>query len=203
MTGGDGNDIYEVDDANDVVIEASGEGNDRINASADYTNAANVEFLVGKFADVGLALTGNSGRDRITGANKVNSGDTLSGEGGNDKLVGLVGNDTINGGDGNDRIFGNSGDDVINGGVGNDRMTGQQGADRFVLNITDQKDGITDFDVTEDILDFTSFGFANEAAALALATDVAANVEFDFAGPAKLILEGVAKADISNEDILV
>jgi len=46
MTGGDGNDIYEVDDANDFVIEASGEGNDRINASADYTNAANVEFLV-------------------------------------------------------------------------------------------------------------------------------------------------------------
>ena len=203
MTGGDGNDIYEVDDANDFVIEASGEGNDRINASADYTNAANVEFLVGKFADVDLALTGNSGRDRITGANKVNSGDTLSGEGGNDKLVGLVGNDTINGGDGNDCIFGNSGDNVINGGVGNDRMTGQQGADRFVFNITDQKDGITDFDVTEDILDFTSFGFANEAAALALATDVGANVEFDFAGPAKVILEGVAKADIGNEDMLV
>ena len=92
---------------------------------------------------------------------------------------------------------------MINGGVGNDRMTGQQGADRFVLNITDQKDGITDFDVTEDILDFTSFGFANEAAALALATDVGANVEFDFTGPAKVILEGVAKADIGNEDILV
>ena len=46
LSGGDGNDIYEVDDANDFVIEASGEGNDRINASADYTNAANVEFLV-------------------------------------------------------------------------------------------------------------------------------------------------------------
>lgn len=203
MTGGIGNDIYEVDDANDVVIEASGEGTDRINASADYTNVANVEFLVGKFSAIGLTLTGNSDRDRITGANKVNSGDTLNGEGGNDKLVGLVGNDAINGGAGNDRIFGNSGDDVLNGGFGNDRITGQQGADRFVFNIGDQKDTVTDFNVAEDLLDFTSLGFANDAAALAFATDVGANVEFDFVGPAKLILEGVAKADIGNEDILV
>jgi Ca2+-binding RTX toxin-like protein len=203
MTGSGGNDIYEVDNTNDIVIEASGEGNDRINASADYTNVANVEFLVGKFSDIGLALTGNSGRDRITGANKVNSGDTLSGEGGNDKLVGLVGNDVINGGAGNDRIFGNSGADVINGGTGNDRVTGQQGADRFVFNAGDQKDSITDFNVAEDLLDFTSFSFANEAAALAFATDVGGNVEFDFAGPDKLIVVGVAKADIGNEDILV
>jgi len=203
MTGGDGNDIYEVDNVNDVVIEAAGEGIDRINASADYTNVANVEFLVGKFADFGLNLTGSSGRDRITGANKINSGDTLNGEDGNDKLVGLVGNDIINGGTGNDRIFGNSGDDIIHGGTGNDRSTGQQGADRFIFNVGDKRDRITDFDVTEDILDFTSFGFANEAAALAFATDVGANVEFDFAGQDNLILEGVAKADIGNEDILV
>ena len=99
MAGGDGNDIYDVDDVNDVVIEASGEGTDRINAPpSTYTNVANVEFLVGKFADIGLTLTGSSARDRITGANKINSGDTINGEDGNDKLVGLVGDDVINGG---------------------------------------------------------------------------------------------------------
>ena len=201
IDGAGGNDILIGRSGDDTLT--GGDGVDRISVSADYTNLANVEFLVGKFSDVGLALTSNSGRDRITGANKVNSGDKLCGEGGIDNLVGLVGYDVINGGAGNDRIFGNSGDDVINGRSGNDRITGQQGADRFFFNISDQNDAITEFDATKDILNFTSFGFANETAALAFETDVGGNAEFEFVGPAKLIFDGVAKADIGNEDILV
>jgi Ca2+-binding RTX toxin-like protein len=91
--------------------------------------------------------------------------------------------------DGNDRIFNNSRDDIIHGGTGNDRSTGRQGADRFIFNVGEKRDRITDFDVTEDTLDFISFGFANEAAALAFATDVDASVEFDFAGQDNLTLE--------------
>ena len=101
-------------------------------------------------------MTGNATRDQITGANKINSPDAIFGLGGNDLLVGLVGDDVINGGTGNDRIFGNSGADTITGGLGNDRVTGQQGGDTFVHGVGDGRDRITDFNVNEDLLDLTA-----------------------------------------------
>ena len=82
--------------------------------------------------------------------------------------------------DGNDRILSNSGDGIIHGGTGNYR---------FIFNVGEKRDRITDFDVTEDTLDFISFGFANEVAAVAFATGVDASVEFDFAGQNNLTLE--------------
>lgn len=203
LIGGTGNDIYDVENVGDIVTELSGEGTDRVNTMVDFTNPANVEFFVGKFAPIGLILTGNNEVNRITGANKISSGDTINGEGGNDKLVGLVGNDTFDGGTGNDRIFGNSGDDRISGGAGSDRITGQQGADTFVFVVGNQKDSVTDFNVTEDLLDLTSLGLASATAALALASDFNGSAVFDFAGSDRLILEGVAKATIGLEDILV
>ena len=203
MAGGDDNDIYTVDDAGDQVVEMANEGVDRINAFVDFVNPDNVEFLVGLFSNVGLTLTGNSGRDRITGANRINSPDVLSGEDNNDKIVALVGNDTIFGGGGNDRIFGNSGNDVITGGTGNDRLTGQFGSDRFVHAPGDNNDRITDFDVMEDLLDLTAHGFVDEAAVLALTTDTPGGALINFAGPHSVLLEGVAKAAIGAEDILV
>ena len=47
MTGGDGNDIYEVDDAGDVVDEAAGatSGTDRVDSAIDFMLGANVENL--------------------------------------------------------------------------------------------------------------------------------------------------------------
>jgi Ca2+-binding RTX toxin-like protein len=46
MFGGAGNDVYFVDNAGDVVIESSGQGNDTVYASIDYRLAANVENLL-------------------------------------------------------------------------------------------------------------------------------------------------------------
>ena len=132
MRGGAGNDIYLVADVSDVVIENAGEGIDRINTLVDYTNPDNVESLVGKFARVGLTLTGSDARETIVGANKINSGDDISGNGGDDRLVGLVGNDAIDGGAGADALFGNSGDDVLNGGAGDDNIIGSFGLDRMI-----------------------------------------------------------------------
>ena len=203
MSGGDGDDIYTVDDVGDVVNELADEGVDRINAFVDFANPDSVEFLVGLFASVGLELTGSAGRDRITGANRINSGDVIDGADGGDKIVALVGDDVIGGGAGADRIFGNSGDDVITGGLGNDRMTGQFGADSYIHAPGDHNDRITDFSVIEDVLDLSAHGFASFAAVMALTNDIAGGALIDLDGPDSVLLEGVAKAAIGAEDILI
>lgn len=203
LVGGAGNDIYTITDVGDVITELVGEGTDRINAFVDFTNPDNVELLVGKFASVGLTLTGNATRDQITGANKINSPDAIFGLGGNDLLVSLVGDDVINGGTGNDRIFGNSGADTISGGLGNDRVTGQQGVDTFVHGVGDGRDKITDFNVTEDLLDLTAHGFASFAAVQAEMSDESGDALINLTGSDSVILQGIASATIGIEDVLI
>jgi Ca2+-binding RTX toxin-like protein len=204
LFGGAGNDIYTVADSGDLVFEQdSGGARDRINVFVDYVNAANVEFLVGRFSNVGLELAGSEGRESITGANKINSADTLDGRGGNDKLVGLVGDDTLIGGIGNDRIFGNSGADIIIGGRGNDRVTGQQGGDTFVHTIGDGRDRITDFNVSQDLLDLTGHDFSNFAEVQALMSNQSGTAVIDLAGTDAVLLQGIAFATIGAEDVLI
>lgn len=183
MSGGRGGDIYNVDDVRDIVFEAASDpGVDRINTFVDFTNPENVEFLVGLFADEGLRLIGNEGRDRITGSSIIAEGDIIAGLGGGDRLVGLVGNDIIDGGRGNDRIFGNSGDDVIRGAHGNDKLTGQFGQDTFFHKPGHGRDGITDFDVDQDILDLTRHDFNSFAEVEAQLGDTARGVFLDLSG---------------------
>ena len=94
LEGGLGNDTYYVDDADDEVIEAGGEGIDTVLASADYalTEGADVETLATTNANgtADLILIGNSSGSEIIG----NNGDNLlKGGGGTDQLTGRNGND--------------------------------------------------------------------------------------------------------------
>ena len=90
MSGGLGNDTYLVDDSNDVVIEAAGEGTDLVLSSASFFQlAANVENLTMVGAGAGYLL-GNAGNNVLTGNAADN---TLEGAGGTDKLIGGAGND--------------------------------------------------------------------------------------------------------------
>jgi Ca2+-binding RTX toxin-like protein len=204
LEGGAGDDIYTVRTINDVVVEGVGEGaKDRINTFGDYTNPENVEFLVGIFADQGLTLTGSDGRESITGSNRISSPDTIDGRGGNDKLVGLVGDDILIGGAGNDRIFGNSGADVINGSAGNDRVTGQQGADTFIVGLAAGRDTITDFDGAADQIDLSAHGFADLAAVLAATTDVSGSAIIDLGGVHNLKVLGVLEASFTSDDFIL
>ena len=91
--------------------------------------------------DVGLALTGTSGRDGLTGAamnDTLDGGDgddTLSGEGGNDKLLGGAGNDYLNGGVGDDTLEGGDGSDSLIGDAGDDKVYGNGGSDSLSDNL--------------------------------------------------------------------
>jgi Ca2+-binding RTX toxin-like protein len=90
MAGGAGNDTYMVDNAGDVVTEAASSGTDTIEATINYTLAANVENLV-LTGTVDLNGTGNGLNNQITGNDGSNR---LDGGAGADTLIGGKGNDT-------------------------------------------------------------------------------------------------------------
>jgi Ca2+-binding RTX toxin-like protein/phosphodiesterase/alkaline phosphatase D-like protein len=108
LTGGTGDDTYEVHNALDKVIENPGEGYDTIWADVNYTIAANVEamYLVGS-----VNGTGNADDNTIAGYGA-----------GNNLIDGGAGNDTLSGGDGNDTLKGGTGNNVLKGGAGNDML---------------------------------------------------------------------------------
>ena len=94
MTGRDGDDGYFVDSADDVVIEAGGQGNDTVWASANYQLAAGVDVetlrVVNPNGIVPINLTGNSSGNVVIGNNGINF---LNGGAGDDELIGRGGQD--------------------------------------------------------------------------------------------------------------
>jgi Ca2+-binding RTX toxin-like protein len=133
MSGLAGNDVYIVDNINDVVIENSGEGTDRVNSTVDYTLPSNVEdlWLVGT-ADVsgvgnalGNTMWGNSGANSLTGL------------GGDDYLDGGTGADTMAGGTGNDTYWVDNSGDVVteNAGEGNDTVESSSASYTLTANV--------------------------------------------------------------------
>jgi Ca2+-binding RTX toxin-like protein len=103
LIGGTGDDVYVINSGTDTVIEAVGEGIDRVETSlATFTLAANVENLratgVAAFTGVGNAfanvMSGTSANDILTGGLEA---DTLDGGNGSDVYV-------YSSGDGADRI---------------------------------------------------------------------------------------------------
>jgi Ca2+-binding RTX toxin-like protein len=111
MRGGAGDDTYEVTEAGDTIIEASGEGNDTIFSYLSYTLGADIENI--RLVGGALNATGNSLDNMVVG-NAMNN--VLIGGAGNDVMVGSTGDDayevTENGdivyeaaGEGNDTVY--------------------------------------------------------------------------------------------------
>ena len=55
----------------------------------------------------------------------------VTGDDGNDTVLGRGGNDQADGGDGNDRVVGGTGDDILQAGLGLDRLEGEDGSDNL------------------------------------------------------------------------
>jgi Ca2+-binding RTX toxin-like protein len=118
MLGGAGNDTYEVDDDNDVIVELAGEGTDQVNSTAAI-------FTLGAYIE-NLTLTGT--------ADIEGTGNALG-----NKITGNTGANELVGHDGNDTLTGNDGNDILNGGFGADNMSGGKGNDTYdVDNIGDK-----------------------------------------------------------------
>ena len=116
LIGGDGDDVFVVNNAEDVV-DATTSGTNTIVSSVSYTLPDNVTALI--LTGTGdLLAAGNTWADSIVG----NAGaDTLVAGVGNDTLVAGTGSATLIGGVGNDTFVIDSSDDVIE-----DTVTGEQ-----------------------------------------------------------------------------
>jgi Ca2+-binding RTX toxin-like protein len=92
MSGAGGNDTYYVDNAGDIVSEASGGGFDTVYTDVSYAITSSVERLaVRDAASTGaINLTGDGSVNQLignAGANLLDGGggaDTMTGHGGND-----------------------------------------------------------------------------------------------------------------------
>ena len=132
MTGGSGNDTFMIDDAGDVISEASAGGTDTVISTLTHTLATDFENLtLGGFGNIDG--TGNISANILIG----NIGDNiLTGDAGNDSMIGGDGTDDLFGGANNDTMDGGNGDDALDGGTGSDSMIGGFGDDTYVVDST-------------------------------------------------------------------
>jgi Ca2+-binding RTX toxin-like protein len=146
LTGGTGDDVYEIHNIADIITENPGSGTDTVWTDVSYTLAANVEnmYLVGS-----INGTGNAGDNTIV---SYGAGEhTIDGGAGNDFLAGGTSNDTLLGGAGNDALYGGDGNDIIRSGDGNNTLDGGAGNDVLFSSATglDTLTGGTGDDVYE------------------------------------------------------
>src|SRR5688572_9932762 len=119
MIGGAGNDIYHVDELDDIVTEAAAGGADLVQVAVDgYGLAANVERMV--LFGTAVHGSGNALANYITGSGIGNS---LAGLDGNDTLDGAGGADNLVGGKGNDTYFVDNAADKVSEEIGKGKDT--------------------------------------------------------------------------------
>ncbi|MFJ5286730.1 calcium-binding protein, partial [Pseudomonas sp. NPDC088429] len=146
MIGLGGDDIYIVDNINDLVVEFPDDGHDLVRTWVDYSLAESVEDGT-MLGNADLSLTGN------------NLDNILIGNSGNNVLQGFGGTDKLYGAEGNDTLYGGIADTMLNGGAGADTFTFNN-----LININAAMGGtashnvIADFNAQEgDKIDFSNF----------------------------------------------
>jgi serralysin len=167
LDGGQGNDYFMVDNNADVLIDAGGIDTVDVN-DRDWTLGAGFENLV---LNTDEGEGGNTGfGNELNNHMRITWAGALQGGGGNDTLVGgraTFASDTLSGQDGDDLLLGTL-FDVLDGGAGNDTMSGEQatmtggaGADHFRL---ESGISVTDFASAADKLRLDGSLFADVGA---------------------------------------
>jgi trimeric autotransporter adhesin len=152
LNGGDGNDSLYGKDGVDTLI--GGNGNDLLdggNGGDRMTGGAgNDRYVVQNIADLIVEASGG-GSDSVSSSIDHTLADEL------EKLT-LTGSSALEGHGNslNNTIVGNSGANLLRGSIGNDTLTGGAGSDVFrfssALNASTNVDRVTDFSLTDDVL---------------------------------------------------
>ncbi len=146
LRGGDGDDLYRIDNLDDIVEEEGTGGIDTIEASVSFSLADRTRV---KGQVENLTLTGKA---IFAIGNELDN--QLKGNAMNNRLEGAAGSDRLDGGQGHDRLV---------GGLGRDTLTGGTGKDIFRFDTRPAKDNvdtITDFNVKDDTIELENAIFA-------------------------------------------
>ncbi len=158
IDGGDGDDIFYIDQA-DAQIDG-GSGTDTLYARADVLNTTGVEViellgaddLTAFGDDLANDITGNGGANELHGGignDTILGGagdDAIYGESQSDLLAGGLGDDLLHGGSFADTLVGNNGADTLYGGTGSDRLIGGLGRDVYAYDDIDEIGALADGD---------------------------------------------------------
>jgi len=149
LTGGLGDDTYHIDSLADVINELSGEGNDTVVSSLNYTLADALE---------NLTLTGSA----LQGVGNA-AANTLQGNGLNNTLQGLAGEDTFIQSDGEDVLEGGLDADtyVLNDTQGVDIIQDGQGINIITLDASMVDHQLKVYNVTIDGQSYYRVSVAN------------------------------------------
>jgi Ca2+-binding RTX toxin-like protein len=177
LNGGDGNDFLQGDSGKDTLNGGNG---------SDWAY----------YASAGAGVTINLGNAALN--NGEATGDSYTSI---ENVVGGRFDDIITGDAGANTLRGFLGDDTLNGGGGDDILRGEAGNDIFVFEVGGDNDTVIDWIDADDMLDLTDFGFANNAAAMATAAQVGADVVFTI-GADSITIEDTTLADIMDNLIL-
>lgn len=192
MSGGLGDDVYFVDDQNDIIVERSGEGRDFVECSANkYRLASNVEDLE-LFGDSGqLMAYGNTISNTITSYGDYSR--IVSAGGGADTVIikGVAG-DILIGGGGNDSLQAGLGDDVYrtSGAFGHDEITDIGGDDAVEFDVSEST---LWFSKSGNDLNVSVIGTQNGVTIKNWYSDSSAKIEEFYAGTGKMLT--AAKVD--------
>jgi uncharacterized protein YkwD len=161
-------------------------------------------------------LQGNGGNDTISGgrdSDSISGGeaddvlfgnlgdDFIQGGNGNDSLFGGQENDRIYGDDGNDLISGDKSNDILNGNLGTDTLTGGEGNDIFMLQATQGRDILTDFQRGSDVIQISGgIRFSDLTLQSAGTNGEDTIVKVTSTGEELAILKNVRAADLTSPD---
>ncbi|CAE7822018.1 frpC [Symbiodinium microadriaticum] len=192
IMGGSGDDLIDGGEGFDTVQYQE----DGLDSNGAPTQGINVN-LATKSAVDGFGDTDTLLNVEAVSGSELN--DVITGDGVANKLEGHGGNDTIDG---------SGGDDVLLGGAGDDTLTGGADSDRFEFTVINEfgvpqfgTDTITDFDVSQDVLDFTPFdSLSNLSDVQAIASDDGSNTSISISGAGTVVLQGVLVADLVSSN---
>lgn len=138
--------------------------------------------------------------------------DLLVGKAGPDGLMGGKGADRLYGGGGNDMLMGGEGDDLLDegpghgdldGGGGNDTLIGGPGADAFAISPTSGNDVIKDFTAGPGMFDHLAVSQLRWSDLQVQDTPAGVKISWNMsAGAGSVVLEGVAKAALAQDDFM-
>src|SRR5882757_925081 len=128
--------------------------------------------------------------------------DLIDGGKGNDKLFGDRGNDALLGDDGNDDLYGGQGRDLLLGAAGRDELDGGEGNDKFLLRKGMGVDTIEHLDAG-DRIDVRDFHVASFEALINSARQVGHDVQIEFGGGDKIIIEDTRIANLHSGQFII